>query len=106
MRGRVAIEPRTIMVLVKPHEIQETLDGGVIVIPPDTQSKLRAAVTEGEVIAIGPDAWCDFKYDKGAKVGDWVAFAQYSGFEVRDKKTKQRYLLINDMDIKATLKRS
>ncbi len=104
MLKKVAIEPRTIMVLVRPSEIGETHDGGMIVIPADTRDRMKAAVTEGEVIAVGPDAWCDFKYDKGAKVGDWVAFAQYSGFEVRDAKTKQRYLLINDMDIKATLR--
>lgn len=100
------IEPRTVMVLVRPIEIEEATKSGIIQFTDRTMKTAQAAVTEGELIAIGPDAWSDFTNDKGANVGDIVAFARYSGFEVKDAKTKQLYLLMNDMDIKATLKRS
>lgn len=96
------IQPRTVMVLIKPIELDDKR--GKILIPRSALKREQAAVTEGEVIAIGPDAWRDFEFDDGAEVGDHVAFAQYSGFEVTDAETREKFILMNDMDIKATLK--
>lgn len=97
------IEPRTTTVLIRPKKLDEK--HGHILIPKSALERQQAAVTEGEVIAIGPDAWDGYR-DKGAKAGDYVAYAQYSGFKVVDAETREEYVLMNDIDIKATLKRS
>jgi len=102
MREKVTIEPRTTMVLVRPKKLDEKR--GHILVPKSTLVREQHAVTEGEVVALGPDVWQDFPNDLGARVGDYIAYAQYSGFYVVDAKTKEEFLLINDVDIKATLR--
>lgn len=98
------IEPRTVTVLIKPKKVPDQMKG--IFLPASVRNREQQAVTEGEVVAIGPDAWNDYK-DTGAEVGDWVFYAQYAGFFVPDPDEKDRdgYVLVNDEDIKAVLKR-
>lgn len=99
-----AIEPRINMVLIKPKKLDDKR--GSILIPTSALERDQAAVTEGEIIAIGPDAWTDYPNDMGAEIGDWVVYAQYAGFAVQDAESREKYVLINDQDVKATLARS
>lgn len=101
MTEKITIEPRTTMVLVKPKKLEEKR--GHILVPKSALIREQHAVTEGKVIAIGPDAWSEFA-DIGSEIGDHVAYAQYSGFYVTDSITKTEFILINDVDIKATLR--
>jgi len=102
MTERVTIEPRTTMVLVQAKKLDEKR--GHILVPKSALVREQHAVTEGTVIAIGPDAWSEYPNDVGAQVGDYVAYAPYSGFYVTDAITREEFLLINDVDIKATLR--
>jgi chaperonin GroES len=102
-------------VLIKPDEIEEKTEGGIII--PGTVSELHAmAQSIGTFVAAGPDAYIDsvtrdnegrIVERKGfsqsfAKPGDRVAFAKYGGLQVNGK-DGQAYRLMNDVDITAVV---
>lgn len=100
-------------ILVRPDEIEEKTDGG-IVIPATVADEHMHAQTSGILIAVGPDAWHHF-VEKGpqgatirgyskpfANVGDKVMFAKYGGQEVWGK-DGVRYRVLNDEDITAVI---
>ena len=98
------IEPKGVTVLIKPKKVDDKSAGGIL-IPVSVRNREQAAVTEGEVIAIGPSAWADYEENDGVQVGDWVAYAQYAGHFIADPEGKDRdgYVIVNDQDIKAVI---
>lgn len=98
-------------VLVKTKEVETEKDLGTgIKLQLVVNERLeKAAQIEGEVIAIGPDAWKAFRSvaDDGrwvngkpwASVGDRVYYARYAGHELTDPETGVKYTILNDEDI-------
>lgn len=117
MQNQSGIHPALDRVLIKPDEIEEKTEGGIII--PGTVSELHAmAQSIGTFIEAGPDAWTDYtevtrsasgevisimtRGYKGpaARPGDRVAFAKYGGLQVQGKDGLM-YRLMNDEDITA-----
>lgn len=72
------------------------------------ETRLRATVTEGSVVAVGETAYNDYGYtkeDKPVKAGDRVIFAKYSARPVLDPDEPERRLaMLNDEDVIAIIK--
>lgn len=115
MQNKSGIHPCGDRVLIKPDEIEEKTEGGIII--PNTVSELHAmAQSIGTFVAAGPDAYTDsvVRDRQGqvierrgfsqsfAKPGDRVAFAKYGGLQVTGK-DGQTYRLMNDVDITAVV---
>lgn len=111
MTNTSGIHPCGDRVLIKPDDIEEVTDGGIII--PSKVSELHAmAQSIGTFIAMGPDAYVDHveKSKDGvktcgfsapfAKPGDRVAFAKYGGLQVTGKDGKS-YRIMNDVDVTA-----
>lgn len=115
MQNQSGIHPCGDRVLIRPDEIEEKTEGGIII--PGTVSELHAmAQSIGTFVASGPDAYMDSvtRDSEGriverrgfsqsfAKPGDRVAFAKYGGLQVFGK-DGQAYRLMNDVDITAVV---
>lgn len=117
MQNQSGIHPALDRVLIKPDEIEQVTEGGIII--PDSVGEQHAmAQSIGVLIEAGPDAWIDWteitrnatgdvlsivtRGYKGpaAKPGDRVAFAKYGGLQVNGK-DGQVYRLMNDEDVTA-----
>jgi chaperonin GroES len=97
------IEPVGYRVVVKPENVEEITQGGIILA---REAKLaeEQAIDRGLVIQIGPSAFHDEKVaGTQLKIGDHVVYAKYAGKRVKDKDGVD-YLVINDEDIVAILK--
>lgn len=94
-------------VVVKPHEIEETDEvlksakaAGIEIVNHERKREQFAQV-EGDVVAVGGNAFEDWKGETPV-VGDRVIYDKYAGFErVEDGVT---YRVINDTDVIARLK--
>lgn len=115
MKNESGIHPCGDRVLIKPDDIEEKTEGGIII--PGTVNELHAmAQSIGTFVAAGPDAYMDSvtRDSEGrvverrgfsqsfAKPGDRVAFAKYGGLQVNGK-DGQPYRLMNDVDITAVV---
>lgn len=115
MQNKSGIHPCGDRVLIKPDEIEEKTEGGIII--PGTVGELHAmAQSIGTFVAAGPDAYMDSvtRDSEGriverrgfsqsfAKPGDRVAFAKYGGLQVNGK-DGQAYRLMNDVDVTAVV---
>ena len=93
-------------VLVKPDPVSEVDEKtGIIVATPETLKLEKNAVTKGELVKVGPNAWLAFDDGKPwAKVGDRVYFAKYAGKRVEDPEDPETdYLILSDEDILAVI---
>ena len=86
------------------QEYKRAQSMGLII--PETEDKRRAqaGVDQGTVVAIGPTAFKDFDTEVPCKVGDFIAFAKYSGKIVTDPDDNEEYVIINDEDVVALIK--
>ena len=115
MQNQSGIHPCGDRVLIKPDEIEEKTEGGIII--PDTVNEVHAmAQSIGTFVAAGPDAYVhSVTWDRQgqvierrgysesfAKPGDRVAFAKYGGLQVNGKDGKS-YRIMNDEDITAVV---
>lgn len=113
MKNESGIHPCGDRVLIKPDDIEEKTEGGIII--PTSVGELHAmAQSIGTFIEAGPDAWIHYverdaegrtvkrqAYSQPfAKPGDRVAFAKYGGLQVEGK-DGQVYRLMNDEDVTA-----
>ena len=99
-------EPVGYRMLVKPHEPKEKSAGGILLVQ-ESKDYADMAACVGTVIKKGPDCyegdkfasnWCD--------VGDIVIFARNVGQKIevkRDDGGYEKYLMINDADVRATI---
>jgi len=89
-------------ILVKTKKVEEKSVGGII-IPTDVTKKEQRGMEEGEVIAVGPNAYKAF--DDGTPwvaVGDTVKFQRYEGILIIDNEGKDdevHYRILNDDDV-------
>lgn len=98
--AQIKIQPLGKRILVKPHEEEDTIAGGLVVPPSATDDKRPAM---GEVLKLGKgkdDDGKDLSFD--IKVGDVIYFKKYSPEEV--EVDGEQYLIIDAEDILATLK--
>lgn len=97
MTNNSGIHPCGHRILVKPEEIEERSEGGIVLMTASTEKMEALAQTFGWVVATGetayadqPSAWC--------KVGDRISFAKYSGL-LNVGKDGVKYRIINDLDV-------
>jgi len=96
-------------ILVKPDKVEEKTAGGLY-LPTKAREEQQLAVVQGELVAVGPQAWKDLgggdtRGEAWAKVGDRVYFAKYGGFLVEDEEDGgSQYRLLNDQDLIAVIK--
>jgi chaperonin GroES len=105
-------------ILVKPDEIEEVTEGGIL-LPEETRTRYGQAVSTGVVVDIGPDAFThgttevyrlvdgqmrlverrtDGYQHPFCKVGDRICFAKFAGKGIPGKDGDQ-YRIMNDEDV-------
>jgi len=91
----VNIRPLGDRVLIEPVEQEETIAGGMLVLPETAKEKPQ----QGNVIAVGAGRRDDAgkRIDMDVKKGDKVLFAKYAGTEV--KLNGQKLLIMKETDI-------
>lgn len=89
------IRPLGDRVLVEPAEQEETIAGGMLVLPETAKEKPQ----QGNVIAVGAGRRDDSgkRIDMDVKAGDKVLFAKYAGTEV--KLDGKKLLIMKETDI-------
>jgi|SRR5690349_15375832 chaperonin GroES len=91
----VNIRPLGDRVLIEPVEQEETIAGGMLVLPETAKEKPQ----QGNVLAVGAGRRDDNgkRIDMDVKVGNKVLFAKYSGTEV--KLDGKKLLILKETDI-------
>lgn len=100
LENESGIHPKGWAILVKPLEIEETTEGG-IVIAKRTLEKEQAAQSQGILIDKGSFAWND-EQEPRAEIGEMVVFSRYKG-EVLAGNDGANYRIINDKDVIAVI---
>lgn len=94
------MQPVAWRVLVKPDDIEEKSEGG-IVLAVDKKLEKGARIT-GVIVGIGEDVYPNSILPKaGLHVGDRVYYAKYAGKTVLDNETGEELVILNDEDIVA-----
>lgn len=98
------IKPVGHRLLIEQDRVKETTVGGIVVVTPDQLKKEQQAQIRGTVIAVGEDAWKEFK-EPWCKVGDRVLYQRHSGMKITDEYGNfvQDYILLNDLDVTAVV---
>lgn len=95
----VNIRPLADRVIVEPIEQEETIAGGMLVLPETAKEKPQ----QGAVLAVGPGRQDDDgdRIAMDVKVGDRVLFAKYAGTEI--KLDGKKLLILKESDILGVL---
>ena len=92
-------------ILVKPETVEMKTESGIIIAADKMSERIEQSGQQyGTVVSVGDYAWEDYK-TPFAKVGDYVLYSQYAGKVVHDPQNNQGYVIMNDVDILATLDR-
>jgi len=94
------IQPVEYKVLIKPEVVEEKTAGGLF-LPEQTQDKEKMAQVKGVLVAVGGNAFEDWK--SPPQIGDKVYFAKYAGYVVKGEDGEE-YRLANDKDITAIIR--
>ena len=100
MRNNSGIYPQGDRVLVKPEELEEVSEGGII-LANESHEKYSNAQVYGELIDLGADCWSDYSRPF-AETGQRVMYAKHGGVPVVGK-DGEKYRVLNDTDVTATL---
>lgn len=93
------LQPLGFRVLIKPRDIEEKTEGGIILVD-ETKDAERRTTQVGHIVAIGPTAWSAFDDgQKWAEVGDKVVYVKYGGKLIKDPDSGVEYVLLNDEDV-------
>jgi co-chaperonin GroES (HSP10) len=65
----------------------------------------NASMDKGYVVAIGQTAFKDYGIECPIKIGDYISFAKFGGKEITDPEDGEVYVVINDEDVVAILKK-
>ena len=111
---RTYIRPTGHRVIVKPDDVEVMSKGGIITSLADKFEQMGQET--GVVVAIGPQAFLAYCHEQLAdgttkwgepwcKVGDRVVHQKYAGGgnRIKDPVTEEKFIIINDGDIKAVL---
>lgn len=106
------IDPVAHRLVIKPFDITDSDDtyrsakaAGIVLSGEDKLRREQAAVDRGTVVAVGPTAFRDFGCESSVSVGDEIVYAKYAGKEVEDLETKEKFVLINDEDVCAIIRK-
>ncbi len=97
MTNNSGIHPCGHRILVKPEEIEEKSEGGIVLMTASTEKMEALAQTFGQVIEVGTTAYAD-QPAPWCKEGDRISFAKYSGL-LNTGKDGVKYRVINDLDV-------
>jgi co-chaperonin GroES (HSP10) len=94
-------------ILVKQDKVEETDEiykratkaGIHIPVSEEQKARAQAGVDKGKVIAVGKTAFKDFGTDSPIEIGDYVAYARFSGKILTDPFTQEEFVALNDEDI-------
>jgi chaperonin GroES len=91
----ISIRPLGDRVIVEPLEQEETIAGGMLVLPETAKEKPQ----QGKVLAVGAGRRDDDgeRIEMDVKEGDTVLFAKYAGIEV--KLDGKKLLIMKEADI-------
>jgi len=92
--------------LVKPFEIEMVSKGGIM-LAYESKDYADVACCVAQVISMGSGCYEEAKFDQPwCKVGDYVIYARHAGqrVEIKRGETISKYLLLNDDDVRATVK--
>ena len=94
--NKSGIHPKGWRVLLKPLEVTNKTESGIIIATDEVSEREQMANTTGEVIEMGDECntWCS--------VGDRVVHAKYAGLMYLGK-DGVKYRVVNDEDIVAIL---
>ena len=98
MQNTSGIYPLEYKVLVKPHQVDEESDGGIVFVDNSVKQEQNAQVN-GVLVAIGSMAFVD--WDVKPRTGAKVLFAKYAGIYNLEADDGEEYRLMNDKDISA-----
>ena len=101
MNNVSGINPVGWRILVKPKEVKEVSEGGIILTTQVNKEREQMANTTGVVIAMGNECYAD-ESAPWCTEGDKIIFAKYAGLLYRGKDGLE-YRLINDKDVTGTL---
>ena len=95
------IRPTGHHVLIKPDDIEEVSEGGIVLqtaFDSSLQARERAATTTGIIVAVGETAWKDFGDGRPwAQVGDHVYFTRHVSKSIKDG--DDEYFLMTDENV-------
>lgn len=111
-------------VLVKVEKLEDVDDvykrahqAGIHIADTEDARRQEAGLDRGTVVSIGADCFKAFylnanphdsdltNFEPWCQVGDFISYAKYSGKMIEDPETKQKYIVINDEDVVAVLRR-
>ena len=99
-------------VVVKPFLIEEEDEAykaaprmGLDLSLETTKDREQAAVDRGTIVSFGPSAFKDFGIENPLQAGDEIIYARHSGKAVEDIYTKDKFVIINDEDVVAILRK-
>ena len=92
------------------HAVEGT-DIKIIINHGEYEKRIAASVTQGEVVAVGPDAFSDYNSNyallsmKPVQPGDVIQFAKYAPAPVYDEaRPNDKLAVINDEDVLVIIK--
>lgn len=98
---KLYVHPRGNRIIIEQDKLEETTKSG-IVLQLENGAAEQAGIIRGTVLAIGEAAWNQWP-EPWAEVGDRVYFAKFAGKQIPDPVNKEMYLIMNDIDIIATI---
>ena len=101
MSNESGINPVGWRVLIKPQEVREVSEGGIILTTEVTKDREQMGNTTGIVVSMGDQCYAD-EPTPWCQVGDKVIFAKYAGLLYLGK-DGFKYRMVNDKDITGTL---
>lgn len=100
---KLYVQPKGNRVIIEQEKIEETTESGII-IKRENGAAEQAGIIRGTVLAVGEACW-DTWPEPWAQVGEDVYFAKFAGKQVIDPVTGESFLIMNDIDIIATLEK-
>lgn len=97
MLNESGVQPVEVKVLVLPDPVEEKTKGGLH-IPDMAKEKEEWKTVKATLVAVGGDAFYDWKGDPLPRVGDRVYIAVNSGMVIKGV-DGQKYRMLNDKDI-------
>ena len=95
LKSLKAIGPK---IVVKVTKVDEKTEGGLFLIK-DHVAREQNAVSEGEIVDLGPTAYDWMDQEDAPKIGEHVFFVKYAG--IGKTINDEEYRIINDEDIYA-----
>jgi len=100
-------------VMVKLHQLEDydpvfkSAKQAGFELPEFSRRKEETIIDTGVVVRVGKTAWKAF--DDGhawCEVGDTIAYARHSGKKVKDPDTEEVFLILNDEDVVAIIRKT